>query len=116
MTKVASWDSWFSVQWHTEYLTNVHWYLGTIYDNLFSDIFHHHSEPFVKMWNESMVHICVSRIDWVDYFTILGKYIDAEKNSIILGHTRDTFTPIAENGQFRPVGSGRVGGQVDHDL
>ena len=40
------------------YLTNVHWYLGTIYDNLFSDIFHHHSEPFVKMWNESIFHSC----------------------------------------------------------
>ena len=51
-------DSRFSVQWHTEYLTNVHWYLSTIYGNLFSDIFHHHSEPFVKMLNESIFHSC----------------------------------------------------------
>ena len=28
------------------------------YLNLFSDIFHHHSEPFVKMWNEAIFHSC----------------------------------------------------------
>ena len=28
----------------------------------------------------------------------------------------DTLTPIAESGQFRPVGSGRVEGRVDHIL
>ena len=33
-----------------------------------------------------MVHICVSRIDWVDYFTVLGKYIDAEKNGTVWAH------------------------------
>ena len=28
----------------------------------------------------------LSRIDWVDYFTVLGKYIDAEKNGTVLAH------------------------------
>ena len=36
--------------------------------------------------------------------------------TVLFGHTRDTFTPIAENGQLRSVRSGRVRGQVDHDL
>ena len=49
-----------------------------------------------------MVHIWVSPIDWVDYFLVLGKYIHAEK-MVLFEHTRDTFTPIAENGQFRPL-------------
>ena len=28
----------------------------------------------------------LSRIDWVDYFTVLGKYIDAEKNGTVWAH------------------------------
>ena len=38
------------------------------------------------------------------------------EKTVLFEHTRDTFIPIAESGQFRPVRSGRVGGQVDHDL
>ena len=30
-----------------------------------------------------IVHIWVSRIDWVDYFTVLGKYIHTEKNGTV---------------------------------
>ena len=30
-----------------------------------------------------MVHIRVSRIDWVDYFTVLGKYIHTKKNGTV---------------------------------
>ena len=33
-----------------------------------------------KWWSRPMVHIWVSRIDWVDYFTVLGKYVHADKN------------------------------------
>ena len=36
--------------------------------------------------------ICVSRIDWVDYLTVLAKYIDAEKNGTVRSH----------EGYFRP--------------
>ena len=36
-----------------------------------------------QWWSRPMVHIRVSRIDWVDYFTVLGKYIHAEKNGTV---------------------------------
>ena len=59
----------------------------------------------------------LSRIDEVDYFTVLGKYIDAEKNGTVWAHEGYLHPhSIAESGQFRPARSGRVGGQVDHDL
>ena len=61
------------------------------------------------------MHKCVSRIDWVDYFTVLGKYIDAEKTGLF-EHTRDAFAPIAESGQFRLVRSGWVEGRDDNIL
>ena len=37
-------------------------------------------------WSRPMAHIWVSRIDWVDYFTVLGKYIHAEKNGTLWAH------------------------------
>ena len=37
-------------------------------------------------WSRPMVHIWVSRIDWVDYFTVLGKYIHAEKKCTVWAH------------------------------
>ena len=42
----------------------------------------------------SMVHICVSRIDWVDYITVFGKYIDAEKNGTVWVHEGDLHSHI----------------------
>ena len=51
--------------------------------------------------------------DWLSWlFHRIGDYIDAEKNSIVCAH-EDTFTPIAEIGQFRLDRSGRVEGRVD---
>ena len=38
--------------------------------------------------------------------------ISMRRKTVLFGHTSDTFTPMAENGQFRPVGSGRVGGRL----
>ena len=37
------------------------------------------SQYLRQWWSRSIVHIWVSRIDWDDYFTVLGKYIHAEK-------------------------------------
>ena len=37
-----------------------------------------------QWWSRPMVHIWVSRIDWVDYFTV--KYIHAEKNGTVWAH------------------------------
>ena len=39
-----------------------------------------------QWWSRPMVHIWVSRIDWVDYFTVLGKYIHAEKDGTVWAH------------------------------
>ena len=39
-----------------------------------------------QWWSRPMVHRWVSRIDWVDYFTVLGKYIHAEKNGTVWAH------------------------------
>ena len=39
-----------------------------------------------QWWSRPVVHIWVSRIDWVDYFTVLGKYIHAEKNGTVWAH------------------------------
>ena len=41
----------------------------------------------------------------------IGKYIDAEK-TVLSEHKGDTFTPIAECGQFRPFRLGRGEGRV----
>ena len=62
-----------------------------------------------------MMHIWVSRIDWVDYFTVLGKYIHAEKNGTDWAH-EGYLAPIAESGQFRPLRLGGGEGRVDHIL
>ena len=37
-----------------------------------------------QWWSRQMVHIWVSRIDWVDYFTV--KFIHAKKNGTVLTH------------------------------
>ena len=43
--------------------------------------------PYLSQWwSRPMVHIWVIRIDWVDCFTVLGKYIHAEKNSAVWAH------------------------------
>ena len=59
-----------------------------------------------QWWSRSMVHICVSRVDWVDYFTVLGKYIDAEKNDTVSSH-EGYLHPESKKCQ---VGSGRATG------
>ena len=33
-----------------------------------------------------MVHIWFSGVDWADYFTVLGKYIHAERNGTVWAH------------------------------
>ena len=49
-----------------------------------------------QWWSRSMMHICISRIHWVDHFTVLGKYIDKmQRKKVLFEHTRDTFNPIA---------------------
>ena len=45
-----------------------------------------------QWWSRPMVHIWVSRIDWVDYFTVLGKYIHAENKRYCLS-TRGIPSP-----------------------
>ena len=65
-----------------------------------------------------MVHICISRVHWVDYFTVPGKCMygyNAEK-TVLLEHTKANFNPIAESGQFWTVRSGWVEGRVDYIL
>ena len=55
-----------------------------------------------QWWSRPMVHIWVSRIGWVDYFTY-WEDISIRRKTVLSEHTRDTFTPIAESGQFRPL-------------
>ena len=59
-----------------------------------------------------MVHIWVSRIDWVDYFTVLGKYIHAEKNGTVWAY-EGCFHPHIWKWAIptRQVGSGRGTGR-----
>ena len=60
-----------------------------------------------QWWTGSMVHIRVSRIDWVDNFTVLGKiYRCREKNGTIWAHEGYLHPHIAESGQCRPARSG----------
>ena len=66
-------------------------------------------------WSRPMVHIRVSPIDWVDYFTVLGKYIHAEKNGTVWAHEGCFHPHIWKRAILTPqVGSGR--GRVDHIL
>ena len=61
-----------------------------------------------QRWSRPMVHIWVSRIDWVDYFTILGKYIHAEKNGTLWAHEGNLHTHSWKWAIPTPqVGSGR---------
>ena len=54
-----------------------------------------------------MVHAYMSLLEWLSrLLRHIGKYIHAEKNGIV-EHVRDTFTPIAESGQFRPLRLGQ---------
>ena len=41
-----------------------------------------------QWWSRPMGHICISRINWVDYFTVLGKYSHTEKNGTVWAHER----------------------------
>ena len=57
MTKVASWRlPVFSAMIH-QILDQWFWYLGSLYDNHSSDIFHK-NKTFVKMWYEPIFHTC----------------------------------------------------------
>ena len=42
--------------------------------------------------------------------------ISIRRKTVLFERTRDTFTPIAESGQFRPLRLGRGEGRVDHIL
>ena len=42
--------------------------------------------------------------------------ISMRRKTVLLEHTRDTFTPVAESGQFRPLRLGREEGRFDHIL
>ena len=42
--------------------------------------------------------------------------ISMQRKTVLFEHTRDTFTPIAESGQFRPLRLGRGEGRVDRIL
>ena len=54
--------------------------------------------------------------DWLSWLLqVLGKYFHAKK-TVLFDRTRDTFTPIAESGIFRPLKLGRGEGRVDHVL
>ena len=64
-----------------------------------------------QWWSRPMVHIWVPRIDRVDYFTY-WEDISIRRKTVLFEHTRDTFTPIADSGQFRPLRLVRV----DHIL
>ena len=71
--------------------------------------------PESVVFHGPMVHTWVSRIDWVDYFTY-WEDIAMRRKTVLFEHTRDTYTPIAESGQFRPLRLGRGEGRVDHIL
>ena len=46
----------------------------------------------------------LSLSDWWSWLLhVLRRYIHTEK-TVLFEHTRDTFTPLAESGQFRPSG------------
>ena len=42
--------------------------------------------------------------------------ITMRTKTVLFEHTRDTFTPIDESGQFQPLGLGRGEGRVNHIL
>ena len=53
---------------------------------------------------------------WVDYFTVQGKHNDKMRRRTVVLEPGNYLHPIAESGQFQPLGSGRVEGRVDHIL
>ena len=58
----------------------------------------------------------MSLSDWFSWLLhVLGRYIHTEK-TVLFEHTRNTFTPIAENGQFQPLRLDWGEGRVDHIL
>ena len=57
----------------------------------------------------------MSLLDWL-IDSPYSENISMRRKMVLFEHTRDTFTPIAESGQFRPLGSGRGEGRVDRIL
>ena len=55
--------------------------------------------------------------DWSSWlFQLIWENIPMRRKTVLFEHTRNTFTPIAESGQFRPLGLGRGEGRVDYIL
>ena len=62
-----------------------------------------------------MAHIYVAGVHWVDYFNVQGKHnYKMRRKTVVLEPGDYLHNPIAESGQFQPLGSGRVEGRVDH--
>ena len=59
----------------------------------------------------------MSLSDWLNWLLHrIGKIYPRGEKTVLFEHTRDTFTPITESGQFRPLRLGRGEGRVDHIL
>ena len=60
----------------------------------------------------------MSLSDWLSWLLHrIGKiYPCGEKKTVLFEHTRDTFTPITESGQFRSLRLGRGEARVEHIL
>ena len=59
----------------------------------------------------------MSLSDWLSWLLHrIGKIYPCGEKTVLFEHTRDTFTPITESGQFRPLRLGQGEGRVDHIL